>query len=245
MTSREVLLTNTHIIVASYCPEGGSIPPSILESTLIHAFTLPAAPHLASNETGILRLSHEGIIPIRLENLILVRNSIINSTTESTSLRFLRLLEQSEGCLDFFSVDLMLPRSLSDVVLPVSIEVNHVFTVEGWLYNFKSPHGYYLEASDDGHARGFCGSSADAYRPSPRITKFTVDATGDKCVATVSLTLPPQLIDIDDDALRLSTHMFSFDGVIWRFCYVRQKLGHWHDGRRFDDLVYAVIVDIV
>lgn len=237
MTSRNVLLTNTHIIVASYCPQELAIPSSTMESTLIQAFTLPASPHPAGNETGLLRLSHEGIIPVRLANLVLARNSTIDSITESTSLRFLRLQHEDDH-LQFSSVYLTLPKSLSDIVLPVSIEANNIFTVEGGVHDpIMSPYGYYVQVSDDGYARGFCRNRAENYRLNfPWITKFTVDATGDKCVATVGPASPPRWID-DDDPPCFS--MLSFDGVIGRFCYIKGGQ-NW----RLHGCVEAVIVDI-
>lgn len=238
MANRGVLLTNSHIVVISSrrWPEL-AIPPSTTEMTLIQVFTLPSDPHPAGNETGVLRLSHEGIIRECLENLVLIRNSIVDAITQSTSLRFLRL--QTEGdCLHFYCVDLTLPRSLSDIVLPVSIEVNDIFTVKGGLYDpFVSPTGYYVKASDDGHARGFCRNRGENDSSnSPWFTKFTIDATGDECVAVVGPASPPRWIHNDGPPC---FSMISFDGVTGRFCYLRG--GH---NPRLHCLVDVVVVNI-
>lgn len=234
---RTVLLTNSHIIVVFDRPQERAISSSTAELTLIQAFTPPADPHPAGSETGILRLSHEGIIPEHLANLVLIRNSTINSTSESTSLRFLRLQPKGDR-LRFSCVDLTLPRSLSESVVPALIEVNDIFTVEGGIYDpFVPSHGYYIEASDDGHARGFCKIRVENDGvDSTWIMKFTVDASGDECVAAVGPASPPRWSH-DDDPPFSSKH--SFDGITGRFCYL--KGGHnW----RLHGFVGAEVVDI-
>ncbi|KAH0834286.1 hypothetical protein J3R83DRAFT_11655 [Lanmaoa asiatica] len=238
MIPSTVLLTNTHIIVISHRPHKLAIPSSTVKLNLIQAFTLPADPHPAGSETGILHLSHEGIIPNRLANLALARNSIIDSITESTSLRFLQL--QPEGDRLYFScVDLMLPKSLSDIVLPLSIEVSDIFTVEDGIYDpLMSPCGYYIEASDDGHARGFCRNHAgNDLWSSTWITKFTVDATGEKCFAAVGRASLARWADNDDLPCFSAP---SFNGVIGRFCYLKGGR-NW----RLHGSVDAVVVDIM
>ena len=237
LTPGSVLLTNTHVIVVSYHLPALATLSSTVESTIIQAFVLPTNPRTARNETATLRLSHEGIIPDHLANLALIRNSTIDSITIFTHSRFLRLQPQGDR-LCFSSVDLSFPESRSDIVLPLSIKLNDIFIVESGIYDHNmSPTGYYIEASDDGHARGFCRNRVKNEDPnSSWITKFTIDATGDTCVADVGQPSLPRWIH-SEDYPRFS--MLSFDGIIGKCCYL--KSGHnW----RLNGYVDVVVVDV-
>ncbi|KAF8121086.1 hypothetical protein EV363DRAFT_1366835 [Boletus edulis] len=233
---RRVLLTNTHIVVVSYHTQRLAVSSSTVEMTLIQAFVLPEdCP--AGNSTAVLRLSHEGITPDHLANLALTRNSTIDSITEFTSLRFLRLQPESNR-LHFSCVDLTLPRSHSNIIVALSIDVNDIFTVESGIHDpIMSPTGYHIEASDDGHVRGFCRNRAENNNANTSlITKFTIDATGDKCVAAVGQAALPRWIHNEAPP---HFSVLSFDGIVGRCCFL--KSGHdW----RLHGFVDVAVVDI-
>ncbi|KAG9310781.1 hypothetical protein JVU11DRAFT_8630 [Chiua virens] len=233
ITPLKVLLTSTYILVVSHRPLDLHNP-----STLIQVFAPPADPQPGSNGACTLRLTHEGTRPNCFANLALIRNSIINPVTESTSLRFLRLISQ-RNCVHFSSVDFTLPKPHSSDVLPISVDVNDVFTVVGGMYDpFMFPYGYHIEASDDGHARGFCRSPAgDQSSNTPCLTKFTVDAIGDRCVAVVGQGLTPRWIHKDHPPC---FSMLAFDGVFGRFCYIKNGY-NW----RLHGFVDATVIDIM
>lgn len=108
----------------------------------------------------------------------------------------------------------------------MSIEVNTIFTVESGIYDhIMAPTGYYIEASNDGYARGFCRTRAeDDNRGDTWITKFTIDAAGGKCIANMSPAMPPQWV-VDEETPLFS--MLSFDGIVGKCCYV-QTGQNWH-----------------
>lgn len=201
-----------------------------MESSHIQAFILPEDPHPNSNKTGVLRLSHESISSDDVANLTLIRNSTINSITKSSSLRFLRLQTKGEG-LSFSCVDLTLSRSHSEIVLPLSIEMNDIFAVESGIYDHvMAPTGYYIEASNDGYARGFFRNRIEKDDWNPWINKFTVDASGDKCVADVGKAMLPRWLP-NQAPPRFSLR--EFDGIAGRCFYIRN--GHnWRSEGRAD-----------
>jgi hypothetical protein len=192
---------------------------------------IPTNPCLVDDGVGVLCLSHEAFIPASLvwrPSRTLIRNSTIDSITGSIDVRILEFFPEFDGpCTS--CLDLILPKSHGGLVLPITINMHQLFKIgSGW---FGSDMGrtsrLYVESSEDGHVRGFCG----VYRNFP-LVKFTIDATQDKCVALVGE--PSQPIWHHAAGRGLPFWML-FDGVRGRLCYIDVK---------GDDDVFVVVADI-
>ena len=80
----------------------------------------------------------------------------------------------STSCLDP-----ILPKSHSRLVLPITINMQHIFK----LRSFGLCVSMYVESSEGGHVRGlYCGLS---------VVKFMIDGTRGNCVALVGEPLLP------------------------------------------------------
>ena len=205
---RDVLLTKTHVIAVFHTDT----------KTLFQAFTTPV-----HNSTGVLRLSHEGVIPGHVKNLDLIRNSIVDPVSGATSIRLLHQFFEDDN-LHFSCIDLVLPRhSSADTVLPITIDVQEVAHVHHAPFLLTICQRCYIESSDDGHVRGIWrivmphGPSGEVSSPFPTI-RFSIDASGDKCVAVLGQILVPQWRQIYDPPWSRS---LFFDVVRGRLYYER------------------------
>jgi hypothetical protein len=213
------MLTKTHVICL-FRDADRTVSPMVL-STLIQAFTIPAHPHPVRNDTGVLRLSHEGVVPGFLQNLDLIRNSVVDADSGATIIRLLHQYFEGDS-LHFSCIDLALTRhSSTDAVLPIIINSHDIAYANHCWFGVYRSHKRYIESSDDGHARGFWRFFVphDApmnLHPNRAIMRFTIDASGDKCVAVLGRIRHPQWKEIEDP--RRSTCVL-FDGVRGRLYY--------------------------
>ena len=98
--------------------------------------------------------------------------------------------------------------------MPITINMYQHFKIG---YGLLSPDmgrtcRLYIESSEDGHTRGFCGVGFS-------VVKFTIDATQDKCVALIGEPSPIR----DRPAGRGLPFWMLFDGVRGRLCYMDVK----------------------
>jgi len=218
-----ILLTKTHIIVLFHDVDPTVSPVEL--STLVQAFTVPTDSRPVHNGTGVLRLSHEGVIPGDTQNVDLIRNSIVDVVSGATSIRLLRQCIKSRRNLHFSCIDLTLHRhSSTDTILPMIIDLHDIANVSHG-YN---PSNCYVDSSDEGHARGLWRFFAPRDATSDRdhidpIMRFTIDASQDKCVAVLGPLLNPQWRQIGDPRWHL------FDGV-------RGRLYHYNEGLRITNI---------
>jgi hypothetical protein len=229
-----VLLTKTHII----CLFHDADRPMAL-STFIQVFTVPAHPCPVHNGTGVLQLSHEGVMPGDPRDFDLIRNSIVDAVSGVTSIRLLRQFLNGDN-LDFSCIDLTLHRqSSTDTVLPMTVDLHDIAHANhGEFGGLAEPSHRYVESSDDGHARGFWRFFApyDAtgnlrlYNP---IMRFTIDASRDRCVAVLGQIQIPQWRQIDDPRW---TACILFDGVRGRLYYDCLR-------RRVDEVVLIINIE--
>ena len=148
---------------------------------LIQAYTIPD-----DNQPHELRLSHETVSCDSLSSWFLLRNSVVDPATGSTSLRFLnrRFVQQ------FLCTDFALPANSSGDILPISIDTHAVLAMDSVQFGM---HSKFIQASPDGFARGFC--EVDFMSTGSRVRKFTIDATGERCVGVVGDLCPAWRLD--------------------------------------------------
>ena len=211
-----ILLTKTHILCL-FRDADSTVSPMVL-STLIQAFTVPAHPRTVRDGTGVLRLSHEGVLRGFLQNLDLIRNSLVDADSGATSIRLLHQYFEGDN-LHFACIDLTLPRhSSTGAVLPITIDPHDIAYANHCWFGVYRNHKHYVEFSDDGHARGFWRFFVprDApmnMHPNRAIMRFTIDASQDRCVVVLGRILHPRWRGIDDPTYVL------FDGVRGRLYY--------------------------
>ncbi|KAG6377948.1 hypothetical protein JVT61DRAFT_14742 [Boletus reticuloceps] len=164
-----------------------------------------------------LRLTHEILTrDTRSMWLAPIRDAFVDPITTSTTLRFMHTTEE---------------------VLPITIVSHDVFSVRGvW-------NGNLLDASKDGFVRGLCmvGFYADgSVTPNiPMVYKFTVDATGERCVAVIGDPSPPWA------ELEPARHYeYTMDGMRGRLWHTKgDVLQMDSSGQPVDKDVLAVVAD--
>jgi hypothetical protein len=202
--------------------------------TIIQAFTVPDDDQpLADNRYGILRLSHEGIL-FQEDPDIVIRNSIVDPITGSIGVRFLSQWHElhSDG-LHPKCVDVTLHKPSSVNVSPITVRWHAVLTSENGppLHLDLDFHHHFFDALGDGYARGlfteYCHYAADPDTDcNPRnrsaVVKFTIDATRERCVATLGPFVPLPVewkhfnnMDVWD------CDLIQFDSIRGRLYYVR------------------------
>ncbi|KAF8556336.1 hypothetical protein OG21DRAFT_656539 [Imleria badia] len=222
----DVMLTNTHVFGFFYCWLGERKQ----YMTLIQAFTVPDDQPLANNRNGTtLRLTHEGTMSHRSPSAV-IRNSIVDPITGSIGVRFLCQWIDHDG-FHPKCVDVTLPKPSLVDVSPITVHWHGVRTNENrplhdhqdgaWGYKFLSSLG-------DGYARGLftqhygypaSGDACSANREG--VVKFTIDATRDCCVATLSECLPlPMEWNMNPQDRSISV---CFDGIRGRLCYIEEE----------------------
>ena len=225
-----VMLTNTHVFGFFPCSSGemGQY------MTLIQAFAVPDDQPLADNRNGILRLSHEGILFQRTPHAIL-RNSIVDPITGSINTRFLcpwlGFCNTSDG-LQPTCVDVTLHKPSPVDVSPITVCSHAILTSENEPLHRDLGFSYeFFDSFGDGYARGLfvkkyryqegADDCADNRNP---IVKFTIDATQDRCVATLGqlLPLPVEWKHFHTDPWDYG--WMRFDGIWGRVCYIRSEV---------------------
>ena len=207
-----VLLTRTHVIALFYDYDFNVSPEK--ELTFIQAFTAPTDSRLVRNGAGVLRLSHEGVIPGNFSNVNLIRNSIVDPISGTTSIRLLHQVCMDHN-LDVSCIDVTLHRlSSTDGVLPMTIDLHDIAHLKDVCNG--SGAECYVGSSDDGRARGFWRFEVPYLTPNPirPVMRFTIDASQDRCVTVLGKILNPQWKQIGDP--RCGTNIL-FDGVRGRF----------------------------
>jgi hypothetical protein len=214
-TPGAIILTKTHLI-AFYRRSFYSRDDDV---TIVQAFVVTdcSTPSLADDAIDKLCLTHEaymtGIFPSTFH---LIRDSVIDTITRSTNLRFL-VSSTDSGQTDFCCLDLTLPEPCSGEVTPLSILTQNLFIVDSG-QSWSAPT--FTGGSADGHARGFVGRLAGDDDLSlfasnvASIQKFTIDASQERCTAVLGEPTPV------DQMPQINFHKASkFDGIRGRLCY--------------------------
>ena len=196
------MLTESHIIVLR-----GSTSFLHSKKQLVQVYTVP------DDEKCTLRLSYEGIVVCRdTTSWSLLRDSVIDTITGSARLRLLRIYRYRSK-RQFECVDLTLPPNTTKDILPMSIDTHVVFAMA----NVRCDWGdKFIHASANGLVRGFC-----VVGPVPKgagIRKFTIDATGERCVGVVGRPAP---IWPGAELNRWAPRTLDFDGTRGRLYYRR------------------------
>ena len=165
------------------------------DMTIIQAFTVPDDKPLAGNRIGILHLSHKGILFQRTPDTV-IQNSIVDPATGTIGVRFLS--QWHELCSDGLHpkcVDVTLHKPSPADVSPITVRWHAALTSENGppLHRDLDVHHHFFDALGDGYARGlfteYCYYAADAASDTgvnrSAIVKFTIDATQERCVATL------------------------------------------------------------
>ncbi|KAF8141949.1 hypothetical protein EV363DRAFT_1443855 [Boletus edulis] len=177
-----------------------------LRHKVIEAYVIPD-----DKETNELRLTHETITHME-EPLwwFLLRNSVVNPITGFTHLRFLLYSPGGYGS-QFVCADITLPANSTGNVLPLVLDT-HIVTMRALPYPWII-HTKLIQSSADGFARGLQVGPVAQLSDKFYIRTFSIDATGERCMAVVGDTSP---ISRTDDMIHWNTA--SFDGTSGRLC---------------------------
>ncbi|KAF8838154.1 hypothetical protein BDN67DRAFT_1013294 [Paxillus ammoniavirescens] len=162
-----------------------------------------------------------------LSPVLLIRDSVFDTITRSTNLRFLIGSYSNTGQTGYRCLDLTLPGPTSGEVMPMSVRSQDLFAVN------RASYPALAGGSADGHIRGFVGILAkddDLYPPEDVVTiqKFTIDASQERCTAVLGeptqVTFPENLGGISAENSEFnfppSHHMYEgLDAVRGRFYY--------------------------
>ena len=182
-----IVLSTTHVIVIHAVQEFS------VEKLLVQAYIVPSEKELHLSQ---LRPSHQAIITYNRPVLYntscvhhkpwrcgwsLLRDSVVDPITGSTHLRLLHTYpHDSDAEQRFDCVDFTLPANSTEVILPMSIETHLLFDIPDF-YPYLG--GQLVEASPEGFAQGLCIISPEDTES--HIRKFSIDATGERCVGVV------------------------------------------------------------
>ncbi|KAF8126277.1 hypothetical protein EV363DRAFT_1174348 [Boletus edulis] len=174
----QIVPTNTHVIVFhDFCRQW----PSRDIDTLVQAFVVPDDPRPAEIGKNVLRLTHEGTIANREMLFAIIQNSVADSTTGTSSIKFLER-HRKYGSFVSICTHLTLEKPSPDNVLPALIKRHHILLHGNVPFNGDLTFcNAYYDITDDGYARGFfCRCTENR---SHGVVKFTIDATYDYCSA--------------------------------------------------------------
>ncbi|KAF8121107.1 hypothetical protein EV363DRAFT_1589108 [Boletus edulis] len=178
----QIVPTNTHIIVYHDYYERFSHRDSVIQ-----VFTLPDDQRPAENGKRVLRLTHEGFFPSRDAIFAIMRNTAVDTTTGTTTITYLER-HPKYGSFRSICINLILEKPSPDNVLPARIKWHHLL-LQGEVHaddDLMFCNAYY-DTTDDGYARGLFTRNHECTQNSRYgVMKFTIDATGDHCVATCS-----------------------------------------------------------
>ena len=141
----------------------------------------------------------------------------------------------------FSCIELALPKQLrTDSILPVTVDTHGVAQLDCGPFKHRQ-HMTYIESSDDGHVRGFVRFSELNRRVQPvsadLVVKFTIDASGERCIATLGSVMTTQI----DNPFPFA-HIW-FDNVRGRLCFAKGGfVSRMHGARDLDRAV--VVMDI-
>ncbi|KIJ08117.1 hypothetical protein PAXINDRAFT_173094 [Paxillus involutus ATCC 200175] len=224
----KVILTKTHLIALCIMSH---------TATLVRAFIIPhppspTPPHATVNE---LCLTHEAHMDECPSPVLLIRDSVFDTITRSTNLRFLVGFDDHQT--NYCCLDLTLPEPSSGEVMPMSIRIQDLFAVD------CDSEPALAGGSADGHVRGFVsrltGDDSCPHGDVINIQKFTIDASQEKCTAVLGEPAPvafPQ--NLGGISAMISRFNFTsnmsqeFDAIRGRFCY------DIDNGSRLTDIVF-------
>lgn len=160
-----------------------AVKKSSTNKQLVQVYTIPD-----QKELHELRLSHQAVIVYeRSGQWSLLRDPVIDPITGSTHLRLLHTHLHLHGPTAerrFECTDLTLSENSTEDILPISIETHLVFVIPDLYFDYI---GNIVEASPVGLARGLCASDDTLDQ---RFRKFSIDATGERCVGVIGRPHP-------------------------------------------------------
>jgi hypothetical protein len=228
-----VILTKTHLI-AFY---DLSFPVTLIRAFVVPDPLSPAPAHATVDE---LCLTHEARLDEFLDPVILIRDSVFNTITRSTNLRFLIGSCNNIRQTDYRCLDLTLPEpsGSSSEGMSMSIHTQDLFTVD-------SDSGPALAGgSDDGHVRGFISRPADDYPYLPlevtSVQKFTINASQERCTAVLGEPASAPVTSLQNlGGTSAATSEFTFARYMYEeFDAIRGRLCQDIDyGRQFTGVV--------
>ncbi|KAF8141944.1 hypothetical protein EV363DRAFT_1091055, partial [Boletus edulis] len=200
--SFKVVLTMTHIILCH-------------SRRVIEAYVIPD-----DKETNELRLTHETITDMPSPVWwFLLRNPVVDPITGSTHLRFLLLSPYNFDQFRFVCADITLPANSTENVLPLLLDA-HAVTMGPMPYSYIV-RTELIQSSADGFARGLQVGPIAQLSDNFYIRTFSIDATGERCMAVVGDTFP-----ISPTADMMYWNTASFDGTTsGRLCLTVPTVG--------------------
>lgn len=193
-------------------------------ATLIQAFTLPTDTGSEHHGTGVLSLSHEGLVDGSPKDIKVIRNSIVDPIRGTTNIRLLSQFMDRKD-MRFACVDLTLPKHMPtdmNAVLPMAIDMHDILNTDSVLSGHDRHWTCYVEFSDDGYVRGLWQRpmlqhvSVDL----PAVMRFAIDASQERCTGVLGKLSSPEWYG--DDCPRFVRSWV--DCVRGRLCYFPREL---------------------
>ncbi|KAF8552745.1 hypothetical protein OG21DRAFT_1338548 [Imleria badia] len=222
-----VLLTNTHVFAFFWTITALGK----WDKTVVQAFTVPDNLPSTENRNRVLHLSHEGILFQRDPSTI-IRDSVVDPITGSIKVRFLcDWMDRIGSCLHPKCIEVTLPKPSPIDVTPMLISWHSVLGEKGPLHQDRPFERDSLRSTDDGYTRGLFRilnhyPNDDDMHIHPwnlsAVVKFTIDATQECCVATLSQFFPlPAEWKHFNCCTQLDSWM-NFDAIWGRLFYIRR-----------------------
>jgi len=223
------LFTKTHVITLYRMFHTTPTP-----SAFVRAMVLPSESCSNSNDPVPLRIAHQRLFHGYLENVSIIRNSVIDPESGATNIRLLN--QCSKGGINFSCIDLTLPKhppTDENTISEMSISSHSIFEVDNISRLSRSSEMFHVDCSDDGYARGFLLFRPEDEKPLSecQMIRFSIDASGESCTDVIGKSMSEQWNQIHHQPLT-----FSLDCVIGRSCYMVQEFA--------EERELAVVVDL-
>ena len=201
-----IAFTNTYIVYLSHFYSSSG------HQTVIEVFTLPPDGSTVKNGNHVLCLTHETVLDdVQLVNVEALK-PLVDLVTGATHLRLLDHTDPRR--------DLILPEPRADEVSPMTVEMrNYRLLKEGELTSRHETCFQYVDASEEGHVRGFYGVMVPfgvaLENDHVRVVKFAVDTRQDEWVINRGELSPVKWSRLGDMVLNES---IMFDGMRGKIC---------------------------
>lgn len=225
-----ILFTKTHVITLHF--HNRPAP-----STFVRAMVLPSQSCSNISDPVPLRVTHQSLLHGYLENVTIIRNSVIDPESGAINIRLLNQCYKEGAGVHFSCIDLTLPKhppTEENTISEMTISTHNILEVDNIPCLFRLSEMFHVDCSDDGYARGFLLSRLQNEKPLPEylMMRFSIDASAESCTGVVGKVMSHQWNQINHQPLT-----FSLDCVTGRLCY-RKK------GEVAEAKVLALVVDL-
>lgn len=179
---------------------------------------LPSQSCSNSSDPVPLRVAHQRLYHGYLENVSIIRNSVIDPESGAINIRLLNQCYTEGAGVHFSCIDLTLPKHSpieENTISEMTISTHNILEVDNIPHISRFNVMFHVDCSDDGYARGFLLSRLDE-KPFPEylMMRFSIDASAESCTGVVGKVMSHQWNQINDQPLT-----FSLDCVTGRLFY--------------------------